>query len=159
MREGKFCARLCVTLLFFSSCRLARRVWWLSFILFFCERTQRDKGRLTCHQHLGCNSLRRGMPIIIISLFLSYSFTYYYYTVYVHILFGVFSLPSFSFFFLFSFPVFISLHTYKSLWRRVDSSSRRSVYTTTTQHTPKRKKKKQNEGNTKKKKFYDARLL
>jgi hypothetical protein len=116
------------------------------YFCFFCERTERDKGRLTCHQHFGCNSLRRGMPIIIIIS--SFSFLPFYllllYT-YTFCEFLVFPL-------FFSFPVFISLHTYKSLWRRVDSSSRPSVYTTTTQHTPKRKKEKNKMRGTRKKK-------
>lgn len=128
------------------------------YFWLFCEWTQRDKGRLTCHQHFGCNSLRRGMPIIIIiSLFLSYPFTYYYYYYIRTYTFCEFLV--FPFFFLFFFSRFyFSTHVQKSLETcRFLISTERVHHHHHPAHTKEKEKNKMR--GTRKKKFYDARLL
>ena len=119
-------------------------------ILFFCfflsarERETRDMSE--CHVTniwlgtLSFGDARRSSSFLFF-FFSSLSFlsTYYYY-IRTHFVSFQCSPSIFFFFFFFFFFYIFYLHTYKSLWRRVDSSSRLSVFSSSIHQRRRRKR-------------------
>ena len=121
----------------------------LMIILFFCfflsarERETRDMSE--CHVTniwlgtLSFGDARRSSSFLFFFFFSFFSFYLLLLYTYTFCEFLVFPLHFFFFLFFF-FLFFISLHTYKSLWRRVDSSSRLSVFSSSIHQRRRRKR-------------------